>query len=78
MEKRIKPEEIKMWMTIKMTGEACSEEERNDTSIYKVVNLNKACKSGAHIIVETEDGTRSEMRIAPWVPVILVADAPTP
>jgi len=73
----MKPEELEIGMSFRLTGDACNQEERENTHVYLVTNKDDACKMGAHIIVKDESGEEQEMRILPWVKVIKVLDSAT-
>lgn len=68
----VKPETLEIGDKFRLTGIACDEAERNDTSIYEVVNKNVACTLGAHIITKNSDGVEQEQHLMPWVKVYKV------
>lgn len=73
-ERRIDPKDLDIGMRFRLTGDAESPEERAMANhIYRVTNVDTACKLGAHLIIENvETGEETETLIMPWVPVILV------
>ncbi len=68
----MKPEDLRIGMRFRLTGDACNSEERDNKHIYEVTNHDSACKLGAHLIVKDETGKEQEMRIMPWVSVLRI------
>lgn len=73
-ERRIKPEELDIGMRFRLTGDACSAQERDMANhIFKVTNVDTAYTHGAHLIIVNEaTGAETETVILPWVPVLLI------
>lgn len=54
-ERRIKPEELDIGMRFRLTGDACSAQERDMANhIFKVTNVDTAYRPGAHLIIVNE------------------------
>jgi hypothetical protein len=68
----IKPEDLKVGMRFRLTGEADDPAERNNKHIYEVFNINTACTQGAHLMVQDETGGEQEIMIPPWVKVLRI------
>lgn len=73
-ERRIGPKDLNIGMQFRLTGDAETPQERDMANhVFRVTNVNTACKLGAHLIIENvETGEESETFIMPWVPVILI------
>jgi hypothetical protein len=56
----------------RLTGDACNPAEAANQHVYTVTNRDLACDLGAHLIVADETGAQTEMRIMPWVPIIIL------
>ena len=74
-EKIVKPEVLnKTGVRFRLTGEASNSAECDDKHIYEVINWSTTCTLGVHLMVKNEEGLEQEMKIMPWVPVILIEE----